>query len=176
MRIISGDFKGRTFSPPDRDGVRPTTDMAKEGLFNILTHRYELDEIVVFDLFSGTGSIGFEFVSRGATQVFCIEKDPIMAAFIKSIAAKLQMSNLTVLRSDAFKFLALTTLSADIIFADPPYQSQGVSDLPELVFSKNLLKPNGLLIVEHDQNQHFYTNPHFKEVRNYGKVHFSFFQ
>lgn len=176
MRIISGEFKGRTFSPPDREGVRPTTDMAKEGLFNILTHRFTLDEIVVFDLFAGTGSVGFEFVSRGATQVFCVEKDPVMVGFIKSVATKLQMSNLTVLRSDAFKFLLLTTLKADIIFADPPYQSQGVSDLPELVFGKNLLNPEGLLIVEHDSNQHFYTHPRFKEVRNYGKVHFSFFQ
>ncbi|PKP02040.1 MAG: 16S rRNA (guanine(966)-N(2))-methyltransferase RsmD [Bacteroidetes bacterium HGW-Bacteroidetes-6] len=176
MRIISGYLKGRTFSPPERDGVRPTTDMAKEGLFNILVHRFELEDAVVFDLFSGTGSIGFEFVSRGAKQVFCVEKDAVMATFIKSVAAKMQMENLTVLRSDAFKFLVLTTLQADIIFADPPYQNIGVSDIPELVFGKNILNQDGLLIVEHDQTQHFSGHPRFKELRKYGKVHFSLFQ
>ncbi|MPM29114.1 Ribosomal RNA small subunit methyltransferase D [bioreactor metagenome] len=176
MRIISGNLKGRTFTPPERNGVRPTTDMAKEGLFNILQHRTALEDIVVIDLFAGTGSISYEFVSRGATMVFSVEKDNAMTDFIQSVARKLNLTNIKVIRSDAYKFLALTTVKADIIFADPPYGTQGITDIPELVFSKNLLNDEGLLIVEHDSHLNFGAHPRFVEERKYGKVHFSIFQ
>jgi len=176
MRIISGTLKGRTFTPPDRSSVRPTTDMAKEGLFNILQHRTALEGITVIDLFSGTGSISYEFVSRGAEMVFSVEKDTVMVDFVQSVAKKLNLKNIKPIRSDAYKFLALTAVKADIIFADPPYGTPGIEDIPELVFSKNILNEEGLLIVEHDNHLNFGAHPHFVEVRNYGKVHFSIFQ
>lgn len=176
MRIISGSIKGRTFTPPERNGVRPTTDMAKEGLFNILQHRVALDGITVIDLFSGTGSISYEFVSRGAEMVFSVEKDSVMIDFIQSIAKKLKLSNIKPIRSDAYRFLALTGVKADIIFADPPYGTPGITDIPELVFSKKLLNDDGMLIVEHDSHLNFTSHPHFIEERKYGKVHFSIFQ
>ncbi len=176
MRIISGSIKGRTFTHPERNGVRPTTDMAKEGLFNILQHRVALDGITVIDLFSGTGSISYEFVSRGAEMVFSVEKDSVMIDFIQSIAKKLNLSNIKPIRSDAYRFLALTGVKADIIFADPPYGTPGITDIPELVFSKKLLNDDGMLIVEHDSHLNFTSHPHFIEERKYGKVHFSIFQ
>lgn len=176
MRIISGKFKGRTFSPPDRIGVRPTTDMAKEGLFNILVNRTALEGETVIDLFAGTGSMSYEFVSRGAELVFSVEKDNIMAGFIQSVTRKLNIENLKIIRGDAYKFLALTNIRADIVFADPPYGTPGIEDIPELVFSRKILQDEGLLIVEHDSRLHFGSHPHFVEERKYGKVHFSFFQ
>lgn len=150
--------------------------MAKEGLFNILQHRVALEGITVIDLFSGTGSLSYEFVSRGAEMVFSVEKDAVMVDFVQSIAKKLNLINIKAIRSDAYKFLALTAIKADIIFADAPYGTPGIQDIPELVFSKNILNEDGMLIVEHDSHLNFGAHPHFVEVRNYGKVYFSMFQ
>ena len=176
MRIISVIFKGRTFSPPERSSVRPTTDMAKEGLFNILQHRSVLEGITVIDLFAGTGSISYEFVSRGAEIAFSVEKDEVMIDFIKSVSIKLNIKNIKPVRNDVYKFLTLTSIKADIIFADPPYNAIGIADIPDIVFDKNLLNEDGLLIIEHDSHINFSSNPHFFEERKYGKVHFSFFK
>ncbi|NLL28362.1 MAG: 16S rRNA (guanine(966)-N(2))-methyltransferase RsmD [Bacteroidales bacterium] len=176
MRIISGSLKGRTFLPPDRKDVRPTTDMAKEGLFNILQHRVPLEDIIVLDVFAGTGSVTYEFVSRGAEQVFSVEKDSSMCDYIFSVLKKMNISNVKVINSDAYKFLALTKIKADIIFADPPYGTTGIKDIPNIVFEKNLLNEDGLLIIEHDASINFSSNSRFFEERKYGKVHFTIFK
>lgn len=176
MRIIGGLYKGRTFEPPSRDGVRPTTDMAREALFNVLTHRAFTEDAVVIDLFAGSGSVGFEFISRGASQVFSIEKDPVMASFIKQTALRFGMSGIKIMQADAFRFLVTTTIKADIVFADPPYGSAGVNEIPDMVFNRQILLDEGWLIVEHDKTVHFGHHPRFIQERRYGKVHFSFFQ
>ncbi len=150
--------------------------MAREGLFNILTHRVPLEDIVVIDLFAGTGSMSYEFISRGAGQVFSVEKETVMVKFIESVAHKLNIQNLKAVQGDAFRFLAMTRIKADIVFADPPYALTGIKDIPDLVFSHQVLSDGGKLIIEHDKSLSFAGHEHFIEIRNYGKVHFSFFE
>ena len=176
MRIIGGKFKGKAILPPQGYKARPTTDFAKEGLFNILNNEYEMEGLKVLDLFGGTGAISYEFASRGAEMVYCVEMLPLHANFIKSQAAALGMRNLTVVRHNVFEFLDICHEKFDIIFADPPYAIEGLGDLPEKVFAKDILHPGAYFILEHPEEYNFESNPYFVKERKYGNVHFSFFE
>ena len=176
MRIIGGKLKGKAILPPQGYKARPTTDFAKEGLFNILNNEYEMEGLKVLDLFGGTGAISYEFASRGAEMVYCVEMLPLHANFIKSQAAALGMRNLTVVRHNVFEFLDICHEKFDIIFADPPYAIEGLGDLPEKVFAKDILHPGAYFILEHPEEYNFESNPYFVKERKYGNVHFSFFE
>lgn len=175
MRIISGKYKGRKIVPPKNFKARPTTDFAKEGLFDILENRVEWEEITVLDLFSGTGFISYEFASRGVKTVDSVEKEPLHAKFIRQTVQNFNMP-IKVFETDAFKFIRSNVKhSYDIIFCDPPYDFKDTILIPELIFSTNSLKDDGLLIIEHDKFLSFEQHPFFLHERRYGKVHFSFF-
>ena len=176
MRIVSGTHKGRIFSPPKNIKARPTTDIAKEGLFNIINNNFDFEDISVLDIFSGTGSISFEFASRGCQSIHLVEMASSHIDFIRSVKKELEFNQITPIRHDAFKFLKICKIQFDIIFADPPYELKGVEQIPELVFSRNLLKDNGWLIVEHSKHVNLSKAPYYSETRNYGNVHFSFFK
>lgn len=175
MRIVSGSYKGRIFSPPKNIKARPTTDIAKEGLFNIINNYFDFEEISVLDLFSGTGSISFEFASRGCQSIHLVEMDFTHFNFITKVKRELNLTQITPIRHDAFKFLKNCKIQFNIIFADPPYDIKGVERIPDLVFTQQLLKPNGWLIVEHSKRTDMSSGKNYKETRNYGNVHFSFF-
>ncbi|MDD3636366.1 MAG: 16S rRNA (guanine(966)-N(2))-methyltransferase RsmD [Bacteroidales bacterium] len=176
MRIIRGKYQRRQIVAPASLPVRPTTDMAKESLFNILENLLELDQLKVLDLFSGTGNIAYEMASRGGKSVLAIDQHPYCVRFIRSIIEKLQIENLQVLQMDVFKFVPTTRQKFDLIFADPPYDSPHFQLLVQLVFEHGLLEPGGLLVIEHSGNEDFSEHPAFVEMRHYGRVHFSFFR
>ncbi len=176
MRIISGTFKGRRFQLPDNLQARPTTDFAKESLFNILTNITDIEGSQVLDLFSGTGSIGLEFVSRGASQVTCVEQYLPHVRFIRSVAEKLKINNLLLIKGDAYQFIRKCGRKFDIIFADAPYADEKLPTIPDEIFQAELLNPDGILVVEHSKANDFSSLPHFLEMREYGSVHFSFFR
>ncbi|MCK9163152.1 MAG: 16S rRNA (guanine(966)-N(2))-methyltransferase RsmD [Bacteroidales bacterium] len=175
MRIIAGDLRGRRLHPPTNLPVRPTTDLARESLFNILRNKIDFEEITVLDLFAGTGSISFEFISRGVKQVTSVDQDHKCIEFIKKSSIELDVDNLFALRSDAFVFLGRSQMSFDLVFADPPYDLKQFDIIPNLVL-KSFVKPEGLFILEHAKEHSFKEHPLFVEQRNYGKVNFSFFQ
>jgi 16S rRNA (guanine(966)-N(2))-methyltransferase RsmD len=178
MRIVGGRFKGRKLHPPKENAARPTTDFAKEGLFNILQHSIALEGIRVLDLFSGTGSIGLEFVSRGAAEVISVEQDRTLFAFQQRTARELQVPNWHHVKADAFAYLRGLGASSgpyDIVFADPPFGLEGTTQLPTLVREAGLLAPDGLLIIEHPRDVNMSADPWFSKHRPYGAVHFSFF-
>jgi 16S rRNA (guanine966-N2)-methyltransferase len=176
MRIIGGTAGGRRISPPGKmPHTRPTTDIAKEGLFNILQHQLDFDGMKTLDLFGGTGSISYELASRGATDVTVIEKDPVMYEFIKKTAADLKFSNFNVLKQDVFRFLMQCRQQFDFIFAGPPYALTNIDDLPKLIAEKKLLKPGGWFVLEHTPRNTYEKFPLFKSERNYGTTFFSFF-
>jgi len=176
MRIISGIYARRRLRTPKNLRLRPTTDQAKEGLFNILANRYYFDELKVLDLFAGTGNIGFEFVSRGAISVTAVENNLVHFKFITSVKKDLEMETLEPYKADVFKFLAYNTRIFDIVFADPPYDMPEVDQIPNAIFADKLLSEHGVFILEHSSNHDFSTHANFKELRKYGKVHFSFFE
>jgi len=176
MRIISGKYKGRRISAPTNITARPTTDFAKEGLFNLLNNRIDFDDIQVLDLFAGTGSISFEFASRNCSNVISVEQNEKHCAFIRKITSELKIDNLTLLKTDVFRFIDTCHLQFDMIFADPPYELARLAELPDLVFSKKLLKPDGLFVLEHSSKNNFSQHPNFANHRNYGNVNFSFFE
>ena len=176
MRIIGGRFKGKTILPPQGYKARPTTDFAKEGLFNILNNEYEMEGLKVLDLFGGTGAISYEFASRGASMVYCVEMLPMHASFIKSQAAAFGMKNLTVVRHNVFEFLGICREKFDVIFADPPYALEGLADIPDKVFACDILHPGAYFILEHPDDYYFSTHPFFVKEKKYGNVHFSFFE
>jgi 16S rRNA (guanine(966)-N(2))-methyltransferase RsmD len=176
MRIISGIYKGRTFAPPKNFSARPTTDIAKEGLFNIINNHFDLEEISILDLFAGTGSISFEFASRGCNDIHLVELNPRHLSFIKKVIADLELNQITPIRQNALKFLQGCKNTYDIIFADPPYDTKGIEQIPDFVFKNKLLRKNGWLIVEHSKKTKLSEIPYFDSVRNYGSVHFSFFK
>ena len=176
MRIIGGTHRGRVIHPPKGLEVRPTTDLAKESLFNILNNRIDFEDIAVLDLFAGTGNISLEFASRGALKVISVEKNHKNAAFIAKAAADFQLLNVQVRKADAYRFLGEYKLKFDVIFADPPYEMKETNTIPDKIFSLSLLNDEGWLIVEHDKTLNFTTHPRFTDERKYGKVHFSFFQ
>ena len=179
MRIISGTLKGRRFEMPS-DGwkTRPTTDIAREGLFNILQHSIDLEGIAVLDLFAGSGSVGYEFISRGADKVTFVEKFGACINFIKKNLKHFEIeSHAEIAKSDVFQFLQKSEKeSYDIIFADPPYADHEMMQIPILVFEKKLLKNEGLLIIEHDERHNFEKHPNFAFLRKYGQSQFSFFK
>ncbi len=177
MRIISGKHRGRRIIAPKRLPVRPTTDMAKEALFNILNNHFYFDEIHVLDLFAGTGNIGYEFASRGAQSVMAVDSHAACVAFVAKTARELEFE-LDTIKSDVFKFLEKSHARADIIFADPPYgmDLEGFSKIPELVFRQKLLLPGGMLIIEHSDKTELAQLPGFAYSRKYGGSVFSFFE
>lgn len=161
--------------PPKNITARPTTDFAKESLFNLLTNRMDFDGVDMLDLFAGTGGIGLEFVSRGAREVTSVEMAHVQQNFIISTCKQLGITNLRVVRGDVFRFLSACRLQFDFIYADPPYALPALPTLPDLIFSTNLLKENGMFVLEHSKSNDFTTHPHFVECRTYGSVNFSFF-
>ncbi|MDY0076304.1 MAG: 16S rRNA (guanine(966)-N(2))-methyltransferase RsmD [Bacteroidales bacterium] len=175
MRIIRGKYQRRQILPPTNLPVRPTTDMAKESLFNILENTLDFEEVEALDLFTGTGNIAFELASRGCISVLAIEQDKVCFQFVKNTVTQLKMDNLTVLRMDVFKFLPGTRQQFDLIFADPPYDSSHYELLADLILNSELLKPEGILVIEHPTTVDFSGNAAFTELRKYGRVHFSFF-
>lgn len=176
MRIISGQLRGRKINPPKGLPVRPTTDMAKEALFNVLANRVHFDEIRVLDLFSGTGSIALEFISRGVHDLVAVDQNNKCAAFLSETAEKLDLHNLQVVRDNVFKFIGRHTEPFDIIFADPPYDMEDLKDIPKKIFGTGILQKQGVFILEHPSYINFENEPYFSEKRKYGQTAFSFFQ
>jgi len=175
MRIISGIFRGKQIRPPGNFKARPTTDFAKENLFNILIHQYDFEEMDILDLFSGTGSISYEFASRGAQSVLAIEMAPMHFKFIQDTCRDIQLDQVSVIRADVFRYLNKPIQSFDIIFADPPFDHKGLAELPDLIFSTDILNKQGIFILEHPGNYSFTAHPHFQHHRKYGGVNFTFF-
>lgn len=177
MRIISGLYKGRRITAPKKLPVRPTTDMAKEALFNILNNLYYFDEISVLDLFAGTGNISYEFASRGAEQITCVDKDYGCTKFINETAEGFEMPIQTI-KSDVFKFLEKSKQPYTIIFADPPYNFpvEEFAKIPNLAFKNNLLEKDGLLILEHSKHTNLSHLPNYSYSKSYGGNMFSFFE
>ena len=175
MRIIGGKLKGRTVNPPLDYKARPTTDFAKEGLFNILNNEYEFEDLKVLDLFAGSGAISFEFASRGASIVYCVEMSKENAAFIKSESHRLGLSNVVPVRDNVFDFLPICHEKFDIVFADPPYAIEGLDTIPDKVLEHGIINPDGYLILEHPDTYSFKDHPAFVKERHYGRVHFTFF-
>ncbi len=176
MRIISGKFKGKRINPPQNITARPTTDFAKESLFNLLNNRIDIEDADVLDLFSGTGSISLECVSRGAREVIGIELAQRQADFIRKTIAQLNITNYRLLRTDVFRFLDSCKIQFDFIFADPPYDLPTLPTLPQIIFEKGLLKTDGIFVLEHPTKYDFSEHPHFCDHRNYGSVNFTFFK
>ncbi len=175
MRIVSGKYKGRRFELPKNLKARPTTDFAKEGLFNILNNKIDFEDISILDLFSGTGSIAFEFISRGASRATCIEQYAPHVRFIREVAAKLG-EDVIVIQGDAYKFISGTRQKFDVIFADAPYADKDLPKIPEQILNSGILDDEGLLIVEHSSKTDFSKVTGFIEKRSYGSVNFSFFE
>ncbi|RLD27555.1 MAG: 16S rRNA (guanine(966)-N(2))-methyltransferase RsmD [Bacteroidetes bacterium] len=177
MRIISGTFKGRRITAPKKLPVRPTTDIAKEALFNILNNAFYFDELSVLDLFAGTGSISYEFASRGSKQITVVDRDYGCIKFINKTAEAFEMDIQTI-TSDVFKFLEKTKQKANVIFADPPYafKDEQFSKIPKLIFQNNLLEDNGVLIVEHSKHTDLSNLEHYSYSKHYGGTVFSFFE
>ncbi|MBC3847947.1 16S rRNA (guanine(966)-N(2))-methyltransferase RsmD [Winogradskyella echinorum] len=177
MRIISGLYKGRRITAPKKLPVRPTTDMAKEALFNILNNQYYFDDISVLDLFSGTGNISYEFASRGTEQITAVDDNYGCIKFINETAEAFDMS-ISTIKSDVFKFLEKSKQKHTVIFADPPYDFnvEAFSKIPELVFKNDLLNEEGLLIVEHSKHTDLSHLEHFSHSKSYGGNMFSFFE
>ena len=199
MKIITGQYGGRRFDPPRNLNARPTTDLAKQALFTILQNRIDLEDCRALDLFSGTGSISFELLSRGAAHVVSVEMGHAQQQFIQKVAAQLNIprSRHQLIRGDVFSYLntppavplgssasstaslgssAPSTAPFDLIFADPPYDLANLDKLPDLVLTPGWLSPEGIFILEHGKSSDFSSHPLFQELRTYGAVHFSFFQ
>ena len=176
MRIIAGIHGGRRISPPAKmPYTRPTTDIAKEGLFNILQNNLEFAALKVLDLFGGTGSISYELASRGAPDITVVEKDNQMYDFIKKTALQLEFENFRLVKSDVFRFINSTSEQYDLIFAGPPYALATIDDLPVKIFEKGLLMPKGWFVLEHTPRNDYKKFPHYKTERNYGTTIFSIF-
>lgn len=175
MRIIGGRLKGQLIRLPQTYAARPTTDFAREGLFNILGNEYEFEDLKVLDLFGGTGAVSYEFASRGASRVWCVEMARENASFIKRESTRLGLENVTMVRDNVFDFLDICHEKFDLIFADPPYALDGLETIPDKVLSKDILFPECYFVLEHGSEHSFKDHPRFKKERVYGRVHFSFF-
>jgi 16S rRNA (guanine966-N2)-methyltransferase len=176
MRIIGGTLKGLRLNPPTNLPVRPTTDLAKEALFNILLNKIEFEDIKVLDLFSGTGNISLEFASRGASEVVAIDRSIQCINYVKDTARQHKLNQIKTFKADVLKYIEIETDQYDLIFADPPYDLSKIPEIPKIIFEKNLLLPGGLLIVEHQSLQNLSNHPKFVEQRKYGHSSFSFFE
>ena len=176
MRIIGGEHGRRRINPPaNMPHTRPTTDVAKEGLFNVIENNLDITELKTLDLFGGTGSISYELASRGAKDLTIIEKDSKMYEFIKRTADELKLENFRVLRLDVFKFIDQCTDKFDFIFAGPPYALGTIDDLPKLIFEKQLLNTKGWFVLEHTPRNDYKKFPFYTTERNYGTTIFSIF-
>ena len=177
MRIISGKFKGRRIFPPKNLPVRPTTDMSKEALFNVLNNHFDFEGLKILDLFSGTGNISFEFASRGSDNITSVDADFGCVKFIKQVAEEYDF-NIAAMRSDVFKFLEKNTNSYDIIFADPPYalDQKTFENIVTLVFKQELLREDGMMVIEHSKYTKLDHMIHFSFKKSYGGSIFSFFE
>ena len=177
MRIISGKYGGRKINPPaNMPHTRPTTDIAKEGLFNILQYRIDFEDAKTLDLFGGTGCISYELASRGAGSLTIIEKDTIMQAFIKKNIELLKIENAKVIQMDVFSYLNTCTETFDFIFAGPPYALNTIDDIPKIIVSKNLIASEGFFVLEHTPRNDYTSFAGFSFQRNYGTTVFSFFE
>lgn len=176
MRIIGGKLKGIRLQPPANLPVRPTTDMAKEALFNILNNKFDFEACKVLDLFCGTGNLTFEFASRDAESILAVDMDYGCVNWVKTTAKKHNFEQVDVRKGDVFKLLKQMTGSYDLIFADPPYNMPNIPQIPVMVKEQQLLKPEGLLIVEHQSNMKLHNQPGYTETRKYGNSSFSFFE
>jgi 16S rRNA (guanine966-N2)-methyltransferase len=176
MRIIGGEHGGRKFNPPSKmPYTRPTTDIAKEGLFNVLQHSLDIEELKTLDLFGGTGSISYELASRGAKELTIVEKDSSMYEFIKKTSEQLRIGNMKTVKMDVFKFIDQCTEKFDFIFAGPPYALTNIDDLPRLIVEKELLNPGGWFVLEHTPRNDYKSFPLYKTEKNYGTTIFSIF-
>jgi len=177
MRIVGGTFGGRRFNPPARIPARPTTEVAKEGLFNMLSNSIDLEGLRTLDLFGGTGSITYELASRGAGDLTIVERDPVTVDFIKKTIKELEIDNIVhLIRNDVFRFIKQCTEQYNFIFAGPPYALDTIDDLPLLVFEKNLLLPGGTFVLEHTPRNDYQNHPRFARMKNYGTTVFTFFK
>jgi 16S rRNA (guanine(966)-N(2))-methyltransferase RsmD len=176
MRIISGEYGGRRINPPSKmPHTRPTTDVAKEGLFNVLQHKIDIEGMKTLDLFGGTGSISYELASRGAGDLTIVEKDSTMYEFIRKTIRELRIENITPVKMDVFKFLEQCSEKFDFIFAGPPYALTNIDELPRQIFEKDLLNKDGWFVLEHTPRNDYKTFPYYKTERNYGTTIFSIF-
>ena len=175
MRIIGGKIGGLRLNPPSNLPVRPTTDIAKEALFNILQNRLEFDSLNCLDLFAGTGNISFELASRGVEHVDSVDLHFKCVQYIMDTAKKMKLEQIKAKKADVFKFITSCKSTYDLIFADPPYDIPKLPQLPKLIFENNLLNDNGLLIVEHPSTRQMEEHPNFIETRKYGYSSFSFY-
>lgn len=176
MRIITGIYKGRHFDIPRSFKARPTTDFAKENIFNVINGYTDLDGATALDLFAGTGSISLELLSRGCSSVVSVEADRDHARFISQCVQKIGAAGYMLIRGDVFRFLKSCHQQFDFIFADPPYALEQLPTIPDLILEHNLLKPDGLLVFEHGKQNDFSEHPHFCDHRSYGSVNFSIFK
>lgn len=176
MRIISGQYKGRAINPPRNLRARPTTDFAKENLFNVLGNIVDFEECDVLDLFSGTGSISYEFASRGVKSITSVEINGVHHSFIRKTAAELGIRNLYAVKANAFLYLRSCPKKFDIIFSDAPYDLEGSEQVIDLVMGGDLLTEDGFLVFEHSKGKEFSEHPNFWQQRSYGSVQFSFFK
>lgn len=176
MRIITGLYKGRRFDIPHTFKARPTTDFAKENIFNVLNSYIDLEDTIAVDLFAGTGSITLELLSRGCKEVVSVEKDLDHAHFIAECLKKIKAENDILIRGDVFRFLKSCHQKFDLIFADPPYALPELATIPDLIFQYDLLNADGVFVFEHGKQNDFSTHANFKEHRSYGSVNFSLFQ
>lgn len=176
MRIIRGKYGRRRFDVPQNISARPTTDFARENIFNVLENIVEFDGCTALDLFAGTGAISFEFLSRGCSKVTCVERSATQYNFIRRVRDMLNERNLTMVKGDVFRFVEQTTQKFDIIFADPPYDLPDFAKVPELILNSQMLYPDSIVIVEHSKAYDFSALPHFSQHRTYGSVNFSIFR
>ena len=175
MRIIGGLLKGIRFEPPKNIPTRPTTDFAKEGLFNMLENSFNFENVKALDLFGGTGSISYELASRGCENITTVEIFPRCADFIRKTSKQHNISGMTVLKMDVFKFIESTQDKYDLIFAGPPYPLPNLASIPDLIFQYSLIRGNGWFILEHNPNHNFEKHPHYLKSKNYGTTIFSIF-
>lgn len=176
MRIISGKYKGRAIIPPKNLRARPTTDFAKENLFNVLGNLVDFEECDVLDLFAGTGSMSYEFASRGARSITSVEINAVHHNFIRQTARSLGADNIFVVKANAFLYLRSCPKQFDIVFSDAPYDLEGLEEIVPLVLESNILREEGIFIFEHSDKYDFSNNPYFWQLRSYGSVQFSMFR
>ncbi|MCB9033924.1 MAG: RsmD family RNA methyltransferase [Chitinophagales bacterium] len=175
MRIVSGKLKGKHFYPPKNIPARPTTDIAKEALFNIIWNNFDFEEIKFLDLFAGTGNIGMEMYSRGCTQITSVDLSPISIGFIQKMSKEVNIPNHIIIKGDAVAFAKNAMQTYDLIFAGPPYKLEVIDDIPNIILEKNILDKAGWFILETSANHDFSNHPNLLQVRNYGQTHFWIF-
>lgn len=176
MRVITGKYKGRHFDIPRTFKARPTTDFAKENIFNVLNGYIDFEDCRALDLFAGTGSISIELLSREAQYVVGLELDRDHCTFIRQCIDKLGTDNYSLIRGDVFRYLKSCRETFDLIFADPPYALKNLEEIPQIVLDKDILSEDGIFVLEHGKHNHFEEHPCFLERRAYGSVNFSLFK